>query len=87
MRKIAVRFLWLLLLGNYRITDEALLAETTVVWPIFFLMNVFIALKGTHFFFIIIINADLSILHTDMHTVDSCNLLRTTLQNVIHTRN
>ena len=39
IRKIAVCFLWLSLPGHYRVTDEALLAET---------MNVFIALKGTH---------------------------------------
>ena len=29
IRKIAVCFLWLLLPGDYRVTDEALLAETT----------------------------------------------------------
>ena len=29
MRNIAVCFLWLSLPGDYRITDEALLAETT----------------------------------------------------------
>ena len=29
IRKIAVCFLWLLLSGDYRVTDEALLAETT----------------------------------------------------------
>ena len=29
IRKIAVCFLWLSLQGDYRITDEALLAETT----------------------------------------------------------
>ena len=29
IRKIAVCFLWLSLPGNYRVTDEALLAETT----------------------------------------------------------
>ena len=29
IRKIAVCFLWLLLLGDYRVTDEALLTETT----------------------------------------------------------
>ena len=51
IRKIAVCFLWLSLSGHYRVTDEALLAETTYYWPIFFLMNVFIALKGTHFLF------------------------------------
>ena len=30
----------------YRVTDEALIAETAV-WPNFFLMNVFFALKGS----------------------------------------
>ena len=35
--KIAVCFLWLLLLGHYRVTDEALLAETTKYDPSFFL--------------------------------------------------
>ena len=29
IRKIAVCFLWLSLPGDYRVTDEALLAETT----------------------------------------------------------
>ena len=29
VRKITVCFLWLLLPGDYRVTDEALLAETT----------------------------------------------------------
>ena len=29
IRKIAVCFLWLSLQGHYRVTDEALLAETT----------------------------------------------------------
>ena len=29
IRQIAVCFLWLLLPGDYRVTDEALLAETT----------------------------------------------------------
>ena len=29
IRKIAVCFLWLSLLGDYRVTDEALLAEIT----------------------------------------------------------
>ena len=28
IRKIAVRFLWFSLLGDYRVTDEVLLAET-----------------------------------------------------------
>ena len=32
----------------YRVTDEALIAETAV-WPNFFLMNVFFALKGSNF--------------------------------------
>ena len=36
----------------YRVTDEALIAETAV-WPNFFLMNVFFALKGSKLFIII----------------------------------
>ena len=36
----------------YRVTDEALIAETAA-WPEFFLMNVFFALKGCKFFIII----------------------------------
>ena len=34
------------------VTDEALIAETEV-WPNFFLMNIFIALKGSKLFIII----------------------------------
>ena len=34
----------------YRVTDEALIAET-MVWPNFFLMNVFFALKGSKLFY------------------------------------
>ena len=33
----------------YRVTDEALIAET-MGWPNFFLMNVFFALKGSKLF-------------------------------------
>ena len=36
----------------YRVTDEALIAET-MVWPNFLLMNVFFALKGSKLFIII----------------------------------
>ena len=36
----------------YRVTDEALIAKTAV-WPNFFLMNVFFALKGSKLFIII----------------------------------
>ena len=36
----------------YRVTGEALIAET-MVWPNFFLMNVFFALKGSNLFIII----------------------------------
>ena len=36
----------------YRVTEEALIAET-MVWPNFFLMNVFFALKGSKLFIII----------------------------------
>ena len=35
----------------YRVTDEALIAETAV-WPNFFLMNIFFALKGSKLFII-----------------------------------
>ena len=37
---------------NYRVTDEALIAET-MVWPNFLLINVFFALKGSKLFIII----------------------------------
>ena len=37
----------------YRVTDEALIAETAM-WPNFFLMNVFFALKESKLFIIII---------------------------------
>ena len=37
----------------YRVTDETLIAETTV-WPNFFLMNVFFALKGSKLFILFI---------------------------------
>ena len=36
----------------YRVTDEALIAETAV-WPNFYLMNIFFALKGSKLFIII----------------------------------
>ena len=36
----------------YRVTDEALIAKTTV-WPNFSLMNIFFALKGSKLFIII----------------------------------
>ena len=36
----------------YRVTDEALIAETAG-WPNFFLMNIFFALKGSKLFIII----------------------------------
>ena len=36
----------------YRVTDEALIAETAV-WPNFFLMNIFFAFKGSKLFIII----------------------------------
>ena len=35
----------------YRVTDQALIAETAV-WPNFFLMNIFFALKGSKLFII-----------------------------------
>ena len=36
----------------YRVTDDALIAETAV-WPNFYLMNIFFALKGSKLFIII----------------------------------
>ena len=39
----------------YRVTDEALIA-VTAVWPNFFLMNIFFALKGSKLFIIIIMH-------------------------------
>ena len=41
----------------YRVTDEALMAEA-MVWPNFFLMNVFFALKGSKRFIIIPLSLD-----------------------------
>ena len=38
--------------SSHRVTDEALIAET-VVWPNFFLMNIFFDLKGSKLFIII----------------------------------
>ena len=40
------------------VTDEALIAETAI-WPNFFLMNVFFALKGSKLFIIIPYQQDL----------------------------
>ena len=45
IRKIAVCFLWLLLPGDYRVTDEALLAETTWYDPPSFLWMFSLLLK------------------------------------------
>ena len=42
---------WGLDLGSNCFSDEALIAET-MVWPNFFLMNVFFALKGSKLFII-----------------------------------
>ena len=39
----------------YRVTDEALIAETAV-WPNFFLMNIFLALKGSKLIIIILLH-------------------------------
>ena len=44
----------------YRVTDEALIAET-IVWPNFFLINVFFAIKGSKLFNII--SHDLAQMH------------------------
>ena len=45
IRKIAVCFLWLSLPGDYRVTDEALLAETTQFDPPSFLWMFSLLLK------------------------------------------
>ena len=45
IRKIAVCFLWLSLPGDYRVTDEALLAETTKFDPPSFLWMFSLLLK------------------------------------------
>ena len=45
VRKIAVCFLWLSLPGHYRVTDEALLAETTYYDPPSFLWMFSLLLK------------------------------------------
>ena len=45
IRKIAVCFLWLSLPGDYRVTDEALLAETTWYDPPSFLWMFSLLLK------------------------------------------
>ena len=53
IRKIAVCFLWLSLpwmQGHW----WGFISRNYVVWPTFLLMNVFIALKGSHFWFFFI---------------------------------
>ena len=45
IRKIAICFLWLSLPGDYRVTDEALLAETTLYDPPTFLWMFSLLLK------------------------------------------
>ena len=47
IRKIAICFLWLSLPGHW----WGFISRDYVEWPIFFLMNVFIAVKGTFFYF------------------------------------
>ena len=51
IRKIAVCFLWLPLPGHLQGHWWGFSSRNYVVWPIFFLMNVFIALKRTFFYF------------------------------------
>ena len=51
IRKIAVCFLWLSLPGHYRVTDEALLAETTSYDPSSFLWMFSLLLKELIFYF------------------------------------
>ena len=52
IRKIAVYFLWLSLPGHYRVTDEALLAETTEYGPSSFSWMFSLLLKELFFIFI-----------------------------------
>ena len=49
----------------YRVTDEALIAET-MVWPNTFLMNVFFALKGSKLFIIICLDYFISVSLCDL---------------------
>ena len=57
IRKIAVCFLWLMLPGDYRV----IISRNYVVWPIFLLMNVFTALKGSHFWFLFLFDRPTSL--------------------------
>ena len=51
IRKVAVCFLWLSLPSHYRVTDEALLAETTLYGPSSFLWMFSLLLKELIFEF------------------------------------
>ena len=52
IRKIAACFIWISLPGHYRVTDEALLAETTLYDPSSFLLMFSLLLKELVFYFI-----------------------------------
>ena len=54
IRKIAVCFLWLSLPGHYRVTDEALLAETTYYDPFPFLWLFSLLLKELILWFLFV---------------------------------
>ena len=57
----------------YRVTDEALIAQT-IVWPNFFLMNVFFALKGPKNILIIkLLNSEFRIPTSEFRILNSEN--------------
>ena len=65
----------------YRVTDEALIAETTV-WPNFFLMNIFFALKGFKLFIIICCHCSWMLCH--MAAVKSLPALIYSADYILH---
>ena len=79
--------LFFLLVLVYRVTDEALIAETAV-WPNFFLMNIFFARKGSKLFIVIILLVEFIYLASDsylsMHYLFSLFLLFTFLSQHFH---
>ena len=63
IRKIAVCFLWLIA-GRLQGHWWGFISRNYVVWPTFSLMNVFIVLKGSHFWFyiyVLVVNSDFAV--------------------------
>ena len=58
----------------YRVTDEALIAETAV-WPNFFLMNVFFALKGSKLFIIIYTTLPRNLMKDQLNSKEHKNIV------------